>query len=92
VLAFELGPKDKAGPVLLFAADAQVGKLAVVARSGNGNMPAAPSPGPDLLARTVIYKVGHHASHNATLKKLGLELMTSLELALIRRMPKWRNP
>jgi hypothetical protein len=29
----------------------------------------------DLLARTVLYKVGHHGSHNATLKQQGLELM-----------------
>ena len=34
----------------------------------------------DLLARTVLYKVGHHGSHNATLRELGLELMTSREL------------
>jgi hypothetical protein len=30
----------------------------------------------DLLARTCFYKVGHHGSHNATLKGLGLERMT----------------
>jgi hypothetical protein len=29
----------------------------------------------DLLSRTVFYKVGHHASHNATAKDRGLELM-----------------
>jgi hypothetical protein len=29
----------------------------------------------DLLARTVLYKVGHHGSHNATLKRDGLEIM-----------------
>jgi hypothetical protein len=29
----------------------------------------------DLLGRTVFYKVGHHGSHNATLKARGLELM-----------------
>jgi hypothetical protein len=29
----------------------------------------------DLLERTVLYKVGHHASHNATLRQKGLELM-----------------
>jgi hypothetical protein len=29
----------------------------------------------DLLGRTVLYKVGHHGSHNATLKKGGLEIM-----------------
>lgn len=30
-----------------------------------------------------LYKVGHHASHNATLKELGLEMMDALELALV---------
>jgi hypothetical protein len=35
----------------------------------------------DLLARTVLYKVGHHGSHNATLREKGLELMSSDELA-----------
>ena len=34
----------------------------------------------DLLERTVFYKVGHHGSHNATLKKHGLEMMTSSDL------------
>ena len=34
----------------------------------------------DLLERTVFYKVGHHGSHNATLKKNGLEMMTSPDL------------
>jgi hypothetical protein len=34
----------------------------------------------DLLNRTVFYKVGHHGSHNATLKKHGLEMMTSPDL------------
>jgi hypothetical protein len=36
--------------------------------------------GPDLLAKTVFYKVGHHGSHNATLKEQGLEQMTSEDL------------
>jgi len=39
--------------------------------------------GPDLLARTSFYKVGHHGSHNATAHASGLELMTNLELAMI---------
>jgi hypothetical protein len=39
--------------------------------------------GPDLLKRTVFYKVGHHGSHNATLGKLGLEVMDKLGLAMI---------
>lgn len=34
----------------------------------------------DLLERTVFYKVGHHGSHNATLKAHGLKMMTSPEL------------
>ena len=33
-----------------------------------------------LLARTVLYKVGHHGSHNATLREHGLELMSNPEL------------
>ncbi|MHC8326540.1 hypothetical protein [Pseudomonas sp. LB1P83] len=38
--------------------------------------------GPDLLKRTVYYKVGHHGSENATAKAKakGLELMTSEDL------------
>lgn len=34
----------------------------------------------DLLARTVLYKVGHHGSDNATLRERGLELMTHRDL------------
>src|SRR6202035_4117195 len=39
--------------------------------------------GPDLLGRCVLYKVGHHGSHNATLKEHGLEQMTNLDVAMI---------
>jgi hypothetical protein len=39
--------------------------------------------GPDLLARTIFYKVGHHGSHNATLKEKGLETMGRLATAAI---------
>ena len=39
--------------------------------------------GPDLLACTIFYKVGHHGSHNATLKAKGLEMMKSLKTAAI---------
>lgn len=73
VLAFELG---EGGDVLLFAADAQVGNWLswheqAYARTDGGHATAR-----DLLGRTVLYKVGHHGSHNATLRPLGLELMT----------------
>jgi hypothetical protein len=36
----------------------------------------------DLLARTVFYKVGHHASHNATLVQ-AFEKMTHTDLAAL---------
>ncbi|TNE63601.1 MAG: hypothetical protein EP335_09145 [Alphaproteobacteria bacterium] len=82
VLALELGPRDIGGPVILFAADAQVGNWLgwhTVSWELEGRTVTAS----DLLHRTMIYKVGHHASHNATLKELGLEQMVNLELALI---------
>ncbi len=63
VLAFELG---KGGKVLLFAADAQKGNWISWSmkdwKDGTQKITAK-----DLLARTVLYKVGHHGSHNATL-------------------------
>lgn len=84
VLAFELGDVGK-GPVLLFAADAQVGSWLTWAKVEFNNpfeLDAPRMTGADLLERTVIYKVGHHASHNATLKP-ALESMKALELALV---------
>jgi hypothetical protein len=80
VFAIEIPETQK---VLLFAADAQVGnwlswhdqKWTVKAGDKERTMTAT-----DLLNRTVLYKVGHHGSHNATLREKGLELMTSPEL------------
>lgn len=71
VLAFEF---IDSGRVLLFTADAQVGNWLSwqdLAWSVDG----AQVSGPDLLGRTVLLKVGHHGSENATLKDKGLELM-----------------
>ena len=64
VLAFEL-PKTK--KVLLFTGDAQRGNWI-----GWSNLEWADAEGNkitarDLLGRCVLYKVGHHGSHNATL-------------------------
>jgi hypothetical protein len=72
VLAIELSP---GGEVLLFPADAQVGNWLswqTVQWTLDGNKTVSAS---DLLKRTVFYKVGHHGSHNATLREHGLELM-----------------
>jgi hypothetical protein len=79
-LAFELA----GGQVLLFPGDAQVGNWlswedyswSVAGPDGGRRRVTAA----DLLAHTVMYKVGHHASHNATLRAKGLERMTSPDL------------
>jgi beta-lactamase superfamily II metal-dependent hydrolase len=63
VLAFELG---KGGKVLLFAADAQRGNWVSWADSDWKDHTETVTAR-DLLNRTVLYKVGHHGSHNATL-------------------------
>ena len=77
VLAFEF---LDTGRVMLFVGDAQVGNWLswkdVHWVVGDKTVSAH-----DLLARTVFYKVGHHGSHNATLKHNGLELMSSPDLS-----------
>jgi len=78
VLAIELADGD----VLLFAADAQVGNwLSWQERSWT--VDGKTVTGPDLLKRAILYKVGHHGSHNATLKEQGLEQMKALRVAMI---------
>ena len=83
VLAIELLPSRK---VLLFPGDAQVGNWLSWEKCawevGDGGAKAKVT-GHDLLRRTVLYKVGHHGSHNATLRDKGLELMTSDELVAL---------
>ncbi|MEI6704760.1 MAG: hypothetical protein WCL71_14705, partial [Deltaproteobacteria bacterium] len=45
-----------------------------------------------LLHRTVLYKVGHHGSRNATLSHKGLEIMESRDLvAMIPVDQSWAN-
>jgi hypothetical protein len=79
VLAFELG-EPGSGDVLLFAADAQVGNWYSwkdlswsVTPPGKSAQSITPN---NLLSRAIFYKVGHHGSHNATLRINGLESMT----------------
>ena len=86
-LAIELSP---GGRVLLFPGDAQMGNW--LSWFGKVEYPGGEARGKemvwtledgrkvnarDLLARTVLYKVGHHGSHNATLKRGGLEAMAT---------------
>jgi len=76
-LAIELVDSKK---VLLFAADAQTGNWLSWAdvkweRKGVTT--------DDLLARTVFYKVGHHASHNATLKPVLEKKITHPDLCAL---------
>jgi hypothetical protein len=81
VLAFEL---TSGGDVVLFPGDAQVGNW-LSWESLEWQFPEGTATrtvkSDELLARTVLYKVGHHGSHNATLREKGLELMASSELA-----------
>jgi hypothetical protein len=79
-LAFEF---TESGKVLLFPADAQIGNWLswsnyewIVKNDGKNETVKID----DLLRRTVFYKVGHHGSHNATMKESGLEKMISKEL------------
>jgi hypothetical protein len=80
--AIEVGRPGE-GRVLLFPGDAQVGNWlsweALEWKVKNGGQTRTVRSD-DLLARTVLYKVGHHGSHNATLREKGLELMASNEL------------
>jgi hypothetical protein len=103
-LAFELPD----GRTLIFPGDAQIGnwlswgalKFQTVDKAGR----SVEVSSKDLLNRAVFYKVGHHGSHNATLRVGGLEEMTSGELVAMiptdqdfahtRRPPKtgWEMP
>jgi hypothetical protein len=81
VLAFELIGSEQR-KVLLFAADAQVGNWLswhewIWLGEGEDDPDVTAE---DLLNRTVLYKVGHHGSRNATLSWQGLEMMQSSDL------------
>ena len=103
VLAIEL---QRSGRVLLFPGDAQVGNWQSWHKGGwseeNGLGKGETITATNLLNRTVLYKVGHHGSHNATLRKMGLELMVSDQLtamipvdeswALDRTPKPWKMP
>jgi hypothetical protein len=70
------------GDVLLFAADAQVGNW-LSWQDLSWKVDNKVVTGPNLLKNAIFYKVGHHGSHNATLKAQGLEEMERLQVAMI---------
>ncbi|MBK9735229.1 MAG: hypothetical protein IPO92_09785 [Saprospiraceae bacterium] len=79
-LAFEF---IDSGKVLLFPADAQIGNWLSWSNYSwtfkkNGVKETVTID--DLFSRTVFYKVGHHGSHNATMKDQGLAKMKNSEL------------
>jgi hypothetical protein len=80
VLAIEI---IRTGSVLLFPGDAQVGSWLswhqYEWQIGSSDRPRKVNA-QELLSRTVLYKVSHHGSHNATLKAQGLEMMTHPDL------------
>jgi hypothetical protein len=90
------------GKVLLFPADAQEGNWLSWHEPDMGwNVPDSAGrtsrvSAADLLRRTVFYKVGHHASHNATASVKGLELMNGAGLTAFipvdRAVALSRNP
>jgi hypothetical protein len=83
--ALEIGPPGE-GKVLLFPGDAQVGNWLswfgkvtlgheTYGKEMTWKVAGHVVTAEDLLHRTVLYKVGHHGSHNATLRDQGLKLM-----------------
>jgi len=78
VLAIEL----PGGDVLLFVADAQVGNW-LSWQDLSWQVDRRKVTGPDLLKRSIFYKVGHHGSHNATLREKGLDMMPNLQIAFV---------
>jgi beta-lactamase superfamily II metal-dependent hydrolase len=68
------------GKVLLFPGDAQVGNWLSWHNLNWKDEKGKIITTADLLERTVLYKVAHHGSHNATLREKGLEMMVSPDL------------
>jgi len=101
VLAFELTDTSPR-KVLLFVGDAEVGnwrswhKLKWPGAGPSGGTVDAAS----LLERTVLYKVGHHGSRNATQIGLGLDMMDSSDLVAMipvdgtwaKEVADWKHP
>lgn len=87
-LAIELIESEQ---VLIFPGDAQFGNLNswkdLTWEVPDGNSGKREVKANELLARTVFYKVGHHGSHNATLRKSGLEIMNISKEDFVAMIP-----
>jgi len=76
---------EDSGKVMLFPGDAEYGSWASWHKIGwnispyNDKKPMME----DLLNRTVFYKVAHHLSNNGTAKRLGTDMMTHPDLAVM---------
>lgn len=77
VLAFEF---IESGKVVLFPGDAEFGSWSSWHRI-DWSSKVEDLTTEHLLNRVVFYKVAHHLSHNGTARDIGLEMMTSPELA-----------
>jgi len=106
VLAFELPAARRADrKVLLFVGDAQVGNwlswddIERWKPVGEAKGRARQADMDELLSRVVFYKVGHHGSHNATLKERGVERMPEggftafvpVSVAVAREVKGWEQ-
>ena len=85
--------------VLLFPGDAQVGNWLSWHDCKWEHPDTKDVTTAKLLERTVFYKVGHHGSHNATLRDKGLELMQSPDLVAmipldeaVAKQKDWKMP
>jgi len=90
-LAIEL-TKTEPNKVLLFGGDAQIGNWLswIQSESTTEESDDIDPRARDLLRRTVIHKVCHHGSHNATPRKKGLEQMENPNLvAMIPVNEQW---
>jgi beta-lactamase superfamily II metal-dependent hydrolase len=82
VLAIEIGTGAESR-VLLFPGDAQIGNWLSWGEyvwPVRKEVDSSSVTVEDLLEKTILYKVGHHGSQNATARERGLELMTSRDL------------
>lgn len=75
-LAFDLPD----GTAMLFAADAQVGNWLSWHDQTYKRADGSEQSAEQILNRVRFYKVGHHGSHNATMREKGLEMMTRSDL------------